>query len=250
MIQAVTFDFWDTIAIDDSDELKRKARSLPTKKSVKERLILDAFKKQGLKQKESEILDALNSSNKWFDVQWKKHARTPKVAERIQKVCEFANASFGHWAITVIEGIEGLEVEVMPDLAPGIEQALVNLKKNGIVLGVISDAIHTPGIGVRKILQSFGLLDYFKVFVFSDEVGASKPSPVVFNKAISDLGVDAQNAAHVGDRESNDVLGPKAVKMKSILYTGIKDRREGQPTQANAVCSKHHELPKLVESLS
>ena len=97
MIQAVTFDFWDTIAINDSDELKRKARSLPTKKSVKERLILDAFKKQGFKQKESEILDALNSSNKWFNVQWKKHARTPKVAERIQKVCEFVNASFGHW---------------------------------------------------------------------------------------------------------------------------------------------------------
>ena len=29
MIQAVTFDFWDTLVIDDSDEPARAARGLP-----------------------------------------------------------------------------------------------------------------------------------------------------------------------------------------------------------------------------
>jgi hypothetical protein len=31
MIEAITFDFWDTIAIDDSDEPKRAALGLPSK---------------------------------------------------------------------------------------------------------------------------------------------------------------------------------------------------------------------------
>ena len=41
MIQAVTFDFWDTLVIDDSDEPARAARGLPTKVETRRQLFVE-----------------------------------------------------------------------------------------------------------------------------------------------------------------------------------------------------------------
>ena len=35
MLKAITFDFWDTIVQDDSDEPKRKQQGLPTKSEAR-----------------------------------------------------------------------------------------------------------------------------------------------------------------------------------------------------------------------
>ena len=72
-------------------------------------------------------------------------------------------------------------------------------------MGVISDTIHTNGRGLRHLLRQQGILQYFDYFVFSDEVGASKPSTAVFHQAALGLGLPPQQIVHVGDRESNDV---------------------------------------------
>ncbi len=41
MIEALTFDFWDTIAIDDSDELKRAQLGLPSKADARIELFVE-----------------------------------------------------------------------------------------------------------------------------------------------------------------------------------------------------------------
>ncbi len=41
MIEAVTFDFWDTIAVDDSDEPKRRRLGLPSKADARVQLFVD-----------------------------------------------------------------------------------------------------------------------------------------------------------------------------------------------------------------
>ena len=41
MISAITFDFWDTIAVDDSDEPKRAALGLPTKADARVQLFAE-----------------------------------------------------------------------------------------------------------------------------------------------------------------------------------------------------------------
>ena len=56
-------------------------------------------------------------------------------------------------------------------------------------LGIVSDAVVTPGLQLRRILQELGLLHYFAVCVFSDEAGASKPAASVFHRAAAGLGV-------------------------------------------------------------
>jgi putative hydrolase of the HAD superfamily len=93
-------------------------------------------------------------------------------------------------------------------------------------------------------------LRYFQAPVFSDEAGASKPSPAVFHAAARGLGVDVADIVHLGDREANDVAGPHGVGARAILYTGAVDRRaEAGGTVADAVCGHWDELSDLLAHL-
>jgi putative hydrolase of the HAD superfamily len=141
-----------------------------------------------------------------------------------------------------------MEVEIPPSLVPGIEDCLRSLHGR-YKIGIISDAIVTPGSGLRQILRDYGLFQYFDHFVFSDEAGASKPAARVFDLATSGLGVSAGELAHVGDRPGNDIAGPNAYGSHSVLYTGVVDRRaEGDPVPS-VVVSHMANLATAVESI-
>ena len=74
----------------------------------------------------------------------------------------------------------------------------------------------TPAPTLRERLRSFGLLDRFDSWAFSDETGWFKPAPEAFAPALEGmgLGVDrADAAAHVGDNPRTDVAGALALGM-------------------------------------
>jgi putative hydrolase of the HAD superfamily len=169
------------------------------------------------------------------------------VAARLQEGYAFLEIPFTPGFDALVQEIEEMELHIPPDFAPGVHQALATLAAD-YKLGIISDTIHTTGRGLRQLLESQGLLGYFSYFVFSDEVGASKPASVVFEQAAQGLGVPLAHMVHVGDRESNDIAGPLAVGMQAILYTGVIDRGSAQ-TRANAICRDFAELPKIIKQL-
>ncbi|MFN3331832.1 MAG: HAD family hydrolase [Caldilinea sp.] len=158
-----------------------------------------------------------------------------RYAALVREVSELARA------------IETMEVRIAPDFAPHIHATLAELAQN-YTLGIISDTIHTTGRGIRHLLYQQGLLQYFRIFLFSDEVGESKPSPRIFRRASLELGLPASMIAHIGDRESNDIAGPLAVGMRAILYTGIVDRGSNG-TRATAVCRDLRQLPYIVQRM-
>ena len=85
--------------------------------------------------------------------------------------------------------------------------------------------------------------------LFSDEIGASKPEPMVFRQAALGLSAAPYQIVHIGDRENNDIVGPLSIGMNAILFTGVKDRGSDS-TQANAVCRTYAALPAIVRRLS
>ena len=87
---------------------------------------------------------------------------------------------------------EEMELEVRPDLAPGVRVALQALQGK-YRLGVISDTVFSPGRALRRILEEEGLLDLFEAFAFSDEVGGSKPD----EKILSSLGIDVEKTGRI-----------------------------------------------------
>ncbi|OQW50745.1 MAG: hypothetical protein A4S09_11360 [Proteobacteria bacterium SG_bin7] len=247
MIKAMTFDLWDTIVVDDSDEVERKKKGLRSK--VEERLYLlrEEVQKHHPDITNEKIGLAFKSANDKFNVFWKQKHVTPTVAERLGYVFEELKLKPTPGFGKLVHAVEYMEVEFPPVLCEGIAEALAELSKL-YKLAIISDAIHTPGKGLREILKKYQLISYFNVFVFSDEAKAAKPDAKVFQIAQQGLGVDFSEIAHIGDRESNDVEGPLKMGMKSILYTGAIDRGSSS-SKASAVCKTHRDLVKIVKGL-
>jgi putative hydrolase of the HAD superfamily len=54
------------------------------------------------------------------------------------------------------------------------------------------------------------------VFV-SSAVGHAKPDPGIFQAALKKHGLDAAQAAHIGDSETKDVRGASTIGLKAIL---------------------------------
>lgn len=255
MIEAVTFDFWDTIAIDDSDEPKRAALGLPSKPESRIALFAARVTKNHPEISFEQAAEAYQHANRAFSDEWHNQHRTPGVASRLYDAYDFLGlrpepGKFSELMREVdelVREIEDMEVRIPPDFAPGIHSTLELLRQQ-YKLGIISDTIHTTGRGLRYLLQRHGLLQYFNYFIFSDEVGASKPAAKVFRQAALGMQTAPSEIVHIGDRESNDVVGPQAIGMKAILFTGIKDRGSDK-TRANAVCRSFAELPDLIRRL-
>ncbi|HML03186.1 MAG TPA: HAD family hydrolase [Candidatus Bathyarchaeia archaeon] len=107
-------------------------------------------------------------------------------------------------------------------------------------LGLISN-LAIPECG-RRLLDKFGLTRFFEVIIISGEVNKRKPSPAIFEMALKGLGVEASKAVFVGDMLDLDVMGPKAVGMKTIL---IKRKLVNRNFDAkpDAVITSLSELP-------
>lgn len=247
MIKAVTFDFWDTLVADDSDEPRRAALGLPTKPQARLQLLMDEILENHPHVTPEQVSQAFAHANDRFRHAWKNEHHTPTVAARLQEAFNFLKVSITPGFQDLVRQVEEMEVTIPPNFVPGARDVLAQLA-GSYSLGIVSDTIHTSGRGIRTLLERQGVLKYFRSFIFSDEVGASKPKPVVFMRASSELGVPLAEIVHVGDRESNDVDGPLAVGMKSILFTGLVDRGSAQ-TRANAICQEFSQLPNVIQSL-
>ncbi len=140
-----------------------------------------------------------------------------------------------------------MELLARPDLVPGAADAIRALARRYPLI-VISDAIFTPGRALRQILAGHGLLDLFQGFVFSDEAGCSKPSPEMFRRGAELAGCGLEEMVHIGDREANDIAGPKDVGARAVLLTAAGNRGAG-PTRADATCADYRCLPDIIESL-
>ena len=78
-----------------------------------------------------------------------------------------------------MRGLEEMEVTVPPDPIDGIAEAIAALA-GSYKLGVVSDAIYSPGRCLRQWLEMHDLIQHFDGFAFSDEVGHSKPHRDMF----------------------------------------------------------------------
>ncbi len=248
MIKAITFDLWDTVFIDDSDEPKRKAAGRLSKKEERRALVLEYARKH--KDISKELADSVyNAVDAAFSKVWHSQFVTWKVAERMELIFKGLCIELPSDEMDEIVKLhEEMELEFRPDFIVGVGDAIAELHKS-YKLGVISDAIFSPGRVLRELLKGENLLKYFDHFVFSDEIGHSKPQPVVFESAYKKFGVQPHELVHIGDREHNDIIGPKNVGVGALLCTASLNRGS-ENTQADAIFSDYKDLPSILSSLN
>ena len=236
-IEAVTFDYWNTLIYEDRGYLRGKR--------------LEAW--AGILEDvgfacEREQLDAL------FDASWKRYVESwtaneqyqaAQAAEEIIEKLGFEVPADVRAALVDSFGTAGEDAEL--HLTEGVEDTLGVLKDAGIKLGIICDVGMTPSSTLRTHLIRHGVLPLFDHWSFSDEVGAYKPSPVIFEHALDGLGNPApERVAHVGDIRRTDIAGAKAMGMVAVRYIGVSDDTSQPEPEGDHVVKHHSELPEVL----
>ena len=94
--------------------------------------------------------------------------------------------------------------ELYPEVVDVLEQLRPNFR-----LAVISNFDGR----LRMILEQLGISKFFSLVVISSEIGADKPDPFIYHRALELAGVIAQQALHVGDDPVRDWEGAAAASI-------------------------------------
>ena len=240
-IEAVTFDFWNTLVYELRGELR--SRRLESWSGLLE---------EGGYALERVRLEAV------YDGAWERYLASwraneqfvaAQAAEHIIENLGFAVPGDVREQLVDAFGRAGAEVEL--HLADGVEACLHTLKAGGLKLGIICDVGFTPSSTLRDHLIRLRVLPLFDHWSFSDEVGAYKPSPVIFEHAVEGLGgpVPAR-VAHVGDIRRTDIAGAIAMGMTAVRYTGIEDDDSQPEPEGHHVIDHFDRLPAALGLLS
>ena len=108
-----------------------------------------------------------------------------------------------------------------PRFHDATRETLATVQDMGLSIGLISNTGMTPGYTFREFLRQHDLLRFFDVLTFSDEVLLAKPSDEIFLMTVNSLDTSPDATIHVGDHVANDVVGANRVGMKSIWIRGF-----------------------------
>ncbi|HEX6584132.1 MAG TPA: HAD-IA family hydrolase, partial [Thermoleophilaceae bacterium] len=115
--------------------------------------------------------------------------------------------------------------------------ALAELHDRGVTLVIASNW----DCSLPDWLAPTGIMELVDGLVTSAEVGAPKPDPRVFERALAVAGVAPSEALHVGDKVDNDIEGAEAAGVRGVLL-----QREGEPPPDLESVRSLQELSALV----
>ena len=149
-------------------------------------------------------------------------------SELLQEVVEIDHDSFSH-SLT----------------APASTIAtLAELREMGLRLGVVSNVSLFPH-RMRGDLENLGLAELLDGAVFSSELGVRKPDPRIFVHALREVGGEAPTAVFVGDRLNDDIVGARAVGMRTILTREFRAEDPGD-VRPDAVVERLADVPGVI----
>ncbi|MFP8873809.1 MAG: HAD family hydrolase [Myxococcota bacterium] len=234
--RAITFDCWQTLLADTDLSRPREARA---------GALIACATAAGRPLSRAGALDILSRT-------WRRHHQA------WQEENDTGAPEMARWSLEAI-GIPGTEIHRhAPSLAnafaeanllgqvraiEGARETLKRLERAGVRCGLVCDTGFSPGRVVRQLLERVGLLEGLESLAFSDEVGAPKPDPRIFECALEGLGVAPRHALHIGDLRRTDVAGARALGMKTVRLCQPHDDRSGHP-EADHVVESHTQFCK------
>ncbi|MYC06031.1 MAG: HAD-IA family hydrolase [Chloroflexi bacterium] len=121
--------------------------------------------------------------------------------------------------------------------------ALEACRRMGLIVGLISNMNRNGD----ELADSLGLLPYLDFSITSHEVGAEKPDPLIFERALGRADARPESAVHVGDQLTSDVAGALNVGISAVLLDRDGNHRD---YKAQPRITDLSELPELLETMS
>ena len=117
---------------------------------------------------------------------------------------------------------------------------LTTCRQMGLKVGLISNMNQSGD----ELASSMGLLPHVDFSITSQEVGAEKPDPLIFERALQRAGAQPESAVHVGDQITSDVEGALNVGINAVLLDRDGNHK-GYTAQPRI--TELTELPELLE---
>jgi putative hydrolase of the HAD superfamily len=213
MIDAITFDFWNTLYQPGNAQPLRLQR------------LIETLHRNGIVAEPDRFDAADRLTRAEWDRAWVEDYRTIGSTEWLTIFCaelsvQLPASDFEALAHYFDRSL--LEPAVSPTLVAGTAAVLERLATN-YRLGVISDSGLSTGRTLRDIMQRDGILRYFQCLTYSDEVGVSKPHGRMFTTTFNCLEVDAARVVHIGDLVRTDIAGAQAIGSQAVRFAAIHD---------------------------
>jgi HAD superfamily hydrolase (TIGR01509 family) len=235
-IEAVTFDLWDTLVYNRNYGEYR----LPELKRI--------LQTCGLALTDDEVNEAYMSgfrhSSRVIPAEGYRHVETREIVDKALETIGYSSAETRDLLVKVYE--EAI-LSDPPKLKEGVFEALEYVRGRYKV-GLISVTGVSPGRIVREILRDHGILHYFDVLTFSDEVKLVKPNPRLFTACLNELNVRPENAVHVGDSYKSDVIGAIDAGMRTI-WVKTREQEQKRGYVADVILDSLFELPDALRVL-
>ncbi|MBA3421425.1 MAG: HAD-IA family hydrolase [Thermoleophilaceae bacterium] len=161
------------------------------------------------------------------------------MAKRILAVCLDFGDTLGDQA-TQVRDDAGTLLEI--DLIEGALELVRELRARGYRLALVADGTVRDA---RNVLAQHGLDALFDAVVISEAVGAQKPDPSIFHRALGELGLEPRDYARavmVGNRLERDVQGARQLGMIAV-WIDWSPRYAKRPTEPAAVPDRVIEHP-------
>ncbi len=217
-INAVTFDLWQTLILDNRElGLQRAQARLDGARAT---LLANGIDRDADHIREAyrgcyRACRAVRNENK--DVSFRR-----QVEIFIDLIDEGLSDRLPESAVDEIErSYADSFFDYPPRFHDSTKETLEAVRGMGLGIGLISNTGMTPGYTFREFLARHHLLEYFDVLTFSDEVLLAKPSDEIFLMTINSLDTIPHATIHVGDHVNNDVVGANRIGMKSIWIRGF-----------------------------
>lgn len=208
-IKAVSFDFWNTLA---KDRAPVKVRLLSAERMLKD------LKERGYRIELDQMMKAFAECRK-VCYRYQEDLGIDFTPEhQVKWICEYFKVDVDkELGKKMVEHYTTSLLDIPPLFVEGLKGILERLIEN-YKLAIICNTGRTPGWVIRKILSDSGLLHYFDVTSFSNELGIAKPNPEMFLITVKKLGVEAEQVIHIGDDTHTDIYGAGKAGLKTGWY--------------------------------
>jgi len=237
MVQAVTFDFWNTVMWEQPGSLREKRLEVWA----------ETLAKLGVRLETYQLESAHDAAHQEYVDSWIA-GRQFQVQQGVEHMVERLDGDLAAEAKQALaSGFSeaGRRAAIQP--CEGVRECLGALRGADVRTGIICDIGLTPSPVVVELLNRYGLSGLFDLMVFSDEVGHYKPAVMIFEHALAGLGgARPEHSVHVGDRRRTDVAGALAAGMIAVRYNGVyEDEAQGTP-DADIVLTDLNDLPQTL----
>ena len=134
---------------------------------------------------------------------------------------------FEKFKVILPDDLEELDYTIMNQMQQDIlleevRDTLKKLQEQGIRMYILSNSIFT-GVSTRRLLDDFGILQYFDKVYSSADYGVRKPGEKFFNIAIEEIlsdnpGTCKEDILYVGNDYLTDVQGAMAAGLDVVWY--------------------------------